>query len=79
MERIKRIIIEVYEKKSKNFKKRLLNDFLKAEVNVNDRNRNIMLAKFFSDMAATDTDIKAIDKPINLIEETLFNYLLSSK
>lgn len=79
MESEKRAIIEIYENKSKSFKKRLLNDFSKVKVNLNDRNRNIMLSKILLDMASIDIDIKAIDKPINLIEETLFDYLISSK
>jgi hypothetical protein len=79
MERIKSIIIEIYENKSKSFKKRLLKDFLKEKVILHDKNRDIMLSKILSDMVANNINIRTIDKPINLIEETLFQYLISSK
>jgi hypothetical protein len=76
MERIKSTIIEIYENKSKNFKKRLLKDFSNDKVVIHDKNRDIMLSKILSDMVANDINIRTIDKPINLIEETLFQYLL---
>lgn len=38
-----------------------------------------MLSKILSDMVANNINIRTIDKPINLIEETLFQYLISSK
>lgn len=79
MERIKSIIIEIYENKSKSFKKRLLKEFLKGKVILHDKNRDIMLSKILSDMVANNINIRTIDKPINLIEETLFQYLISSK
>jgi hypothetical protein len=80
METIKSIIIEIYENKSKSFKKRLLKDFLKEKVILHDnKNRDIMLSKILSDMIANNINIRTIDKPINLIEETLFQHLISSK
>ncbi len=79
MERIKSTIIEIYENKSKNFKKRLLKDFSNDKVVIHDKNRDIMLSKILSDMVANNINIRTIDKPINLIEETLFQYLISSK
>jgi hypothetical protein len=80
MEKVKTEIIDHFNKKGNNFKKRLKREFLKNETIISNPRiyvyRDILIYEMFKELSASNDQIfDDVENPLHLIETTLFNYL----
>lgn len=82
MEELKKLIIEIFESKNENFKKGMMREFDKKEPAVATpelyKYRRLLIYDILKEISATnDVMLANTEKPLNFIEETLFNHINS--
>jgi hypothetical protein len=82
MEELKKLIIEIFESKNENFKKGMMREFDKKELAVGTielyKYRELLIYDILKEISATNDGMLAnTEKPMNFIEETLFNHINS--
>jgi hypothetical protein len=82
MDGLKKLIIEIFESKNENFKKGMMREFDKKEPAFGTlelyKYRELLIYDILKEISATNDGMLAnTGKPMNFIEETLFNHINS--
>lgn len=80
MEKVKKEIIDHFNKKGNNLKNGLKREFIKNEIIISNPRiyvyRDILIYEIFKELSASNDQIfDDVENPLQLIETTLFNYL----